>query len=49
MAVWSEVDGEARRAVTGFGLGLSLNRTQPLKAGESDRHATITADLFLPL
>ncbi len=49
MAVWSEVDGEARRAVTGFGFRLSLNRTKPLKARKSDRRATITADLFLPL
>jgi hypothetical protein len=49
MAVWSEVDGKARRAVTGAGLWLSLNRTKPFNAGKSDRHATTTADLFLPL
>lgn len=49
MAVWSEVDGEARRAVTGFGLSLSLSRTKLLKTRTSDRHATIAADLFPPL
>jgi hypothetical protein len=35
MAVWSEVDGKARRAVVGIGLRLSLNRTRPFNAGKA--------------
>ena len=49
MAVWSEVDGKARRAVTALGLWLSLNRTKSFNAGKNDRHATVMADPFLPL